>query len=104
MASLDVGILPVGEGDRLVGIIADRDIAVRGLVEGKGRPDATVRDAMTPEIKYCFARQEINEITVNMANIQVRRLPILNRESVWSASSRCVISPSAMISTRRSKP
>jgi CBS domain-containing protein len=79
MADLDVGILPVGEGDRLVGMITDRDIAVRGLAVGKG-PNAKVRDVMTPDVKYCFEDQDINEIATNMADIQVRRLPVLNRD------------------------
>jgi len=79
MAQLDVGVLPVGEGDRLVGMITDRDIVVRGVAEGKA-PSAKVRDAMTPEIKYCFVDQEIDEIAENMADIQIRRLPVLDRD------------------------
>jgi CBS domain-containing protein len=79
MAKLDVGVLPVGENDRLVGIITDRDMAVRGLAGSKG-PNAKVRDVMTPDVKYCFADQVIDEITANMADIQVRRLPVLNRD------------------------
>jgi CBS domain-containing protein len=79
MAQLDIGVLPVGEGDRLVGMITDRDIVVRGVAQGKG-PSAKVRDAMTPEIKYCFADQEIDEIAENMADIQIRRMPVLDRD------------------------
>jgi CBS domain-containing protein len=79
MADLDVGVLPVGENDRMVGIITDRDIAVRGLAQGKG-PRAKVRDVMTPEVKYCFFDQEIDEIAANMADIQVRRLPVVNHD------------------------
>ena len=79
MADLDVGVLPVAENERLVGMITDRDIVVRGVAEGKG-PAALVRGVMTPEIKYCFADQEIDEIAANMADIQVRRLPVVNRE------------------------
>jgi len=79
MAELDVGILPVGEGDRLVGMITDRDIAVRGLAKGKG-PNTKVRDVMTPKVKYCFGDQDIDEIAMNMADIQVRRLPVLSRD------------------------
>src|SRR5437588_12980268 len=79
MASLDVGALPVGENDHLVGMITDRDIAVRGVARGKG-PQARVREVMTKEIKYCFDDQEVEEVTRNMADIQVRRLPVLNRE------------------------
>ena len=79
MAELDVGALPVGENDRLVGIVTDRDIAIRGIAEGKG-PNAKVRDVMTPEIKYCFCDQELDEIAANMADVQLRRLPVLNRD------------------------
>ena len=79
MAKLDAGSLPVGENDQLVGMITDRDIAIRGIAAGKG-PKAKVRDVMTKDIKYCFENQEIDEITRNMADIQVRRLPVLNRD------------------------
>jgi CBS domain-containing protein len=78
MASLDAGVLPVGEKDHLIGIITDRDIAIRGVAQGKG-PTAKVREVMTEEVKYCFDDQDIEEVTRNMADIQVRRLPVLNR-------------------------
>jgi CBS domain-containing protein len=79
MAALDVGILPVGENDRLVGMITDRDIAVRGIAEGKG-PKTKVRELMTPAVKYCFADEEVEEIASNMADIQLRRLPVLDHD------------------------
>jgi CBS domain-containing protein len=79
MASIDAGVLPVGESDRLIGMITDRDIAIRGIANGKG-PKAKVRDVMTEDVKYCFDDQEIEEVTHNMADIQVRRLPVLNRD------------------------
>lgn len=79
MAELDVGVLPVAEGDRLVGMITDRDMVVRGIADDLG-PSALVRDVMTPDVKYCFADQEIDEIVDNMADIQVRRLPVLDRD------------------------
>ena len=79
MIALDVGALPVGENDRLVGMITDRDIAVRGIAEGNG-PQTKVRDLMTPEVKYCFEDQEVDEIASNMADIQVRRLPVIDRD------------------------
>ena len=79
MAKLDVGVLPVGEGDRLVGMITDRDIVVRGMAEGKGLA-AKVRDAMTPKIKYCYADQEVDEIADIMADFQIRRMPVLDRD------------------------
>jgi CBS domain-containing protein len=79
MADCDCGILPVGEGDRLVGIITDRDIAIRGVGEGKG-PHAKVRDAMTHEVKYCFEDEDTEHVAENMADLQVRRLPVMNRD------------------------
>ena len=79
MAALNVGLLPVAENDRLVGMISDRDIATRGVAMGMG-PDAPVRNVMTADVKYCFEDQDIDEVTSNMADIQVRRLPVLNRD------------------------
>jgi CBS domain-containing protein len=79
MAELDIGILPVGENDRLVGMITDRDIVVRAVAAGLG-PHAMVSEVMTPEIKYCFLDQEVDEIVSNMADIQVRRLPVLDHD------------------------
>ena len=84
MASLDAGVLPVGENDRLVGMISDRDIAIRGIAEGKG-PEAKVRDVMTADVKYCFDEQDIEEVTRNMGDIQVRRLPVLDRNKPHNA-------------------
>jgi CBS domain-containing protein len=79
MAECDAGILPVGENDRLVGMVTDRDIAVRGVAEGRG-PDAKVRDVMSAEVKYCFEDDPVEEVLHNMAELQIRRLPVVNRE------------------------
>jgi len=79
MADIDAGILPVGEGDRLVGMITDRDIAIRAVAEGKG-PQTPIRDVMSPEVKYCFEDDDTDEVARNMAEIQVRRLPVVNRD------------------------
>ena len=79
MSELDIGILPVGENDRLVGMISDRDIAVRGIAAGNG-PSIPVRDVMSKDVKYCFEDQEIEDVTRNMADQQIRRLPVLNRD------------------------
>ncbi|WP_024508585.1 CBS domain-containing protein [Bradyrhizobium sp. ARR65] len=78
MKACDCGVLPVAEGDRLVGMITDRDIAVRCIAEGKG-PDAKVRDAMTQDVKYCFEDEDVSRVCANMSEIQVRRLPVMNR-------------------------
>lgn len=80
MADNDVGCLPVGENDRLIGMITDRDIAVRAVAQGK-LPDATkVRDVMSQEVKYCFDDAEISEVVQNMAGIQVHRLPVVDHD------------------------
>jgi CBS domain-containing protein len=78
MKEYDCGILPVAEGDRLVGMITDRDIAVRCVAEGKG-PTTMVRDAMTEEVKYCFEDENVTHVCENMSEIQVRRLPVVDR-------------------------
>ena len=79
MRDRDCGILPVAEGDRLVGMITDRDIAVRCIAEGRG-PDTKVHEAMTQEVKYCFEDEDAEHVAHNMAQIQVRRLPVMNRD------------------------
>lgn len=78
MKDCDCGSLPVADGDWLVGMITDRDIAVRAVAEGKG-PSSKVRDAMTAEVKYCFEDEDITHVCENMSDIQVRRLPVLDR-------------------------
>jgi len=79
MAEEDVGFLPVEENDRLVGTLTDRDIVVRCLAKG-GNGDARVRDAMTKDIKYCFDDEDVDHVMTNMGDIQVRRLPVMNRD------------------------
>jgi CBS domain-containing protein len=79
MKKIDTGVLPVAEKDRLVGMITDRDIAIRGIADGKG-PDAKVRDTMSHEVKYCFDDEDVAHVAKNMAELQVRRLPVMNRE------------------------
>ncbi len=79
MAEIDAGALPVGQDDRLVGMITDRDIAVRGVAEGKS-PDTPIREIMSREVLYCFDDQELKDIARNMGEMKVRRLPVLNRD------------------------
>jgi CBS domain-containing protein len=79
MAECDAGALPVGADDRLVGMVTDRDIAVRGVAQGKGL-DTKVREVMTPEVKYCFEDEDLDQVSRNMGEQQVRRLPVMNRE------------------------
>jgi CBS domain-containing protein len=80
MQSLDVGSLPVCENDRLVGMVTDRDVTVRTTAAGADPNDARVRDAMTPEIHFCFEDQDVADAARLMKQKQVRRLPVLNRD------------------------
>ena len=78
MAEIDAGLLPVTDGDRMIGMISDRDIAVRAVARGLG-PDTKVSDVMTGEVKYCFEDEESEDVVQNMGDIQVRRLPVVDR-------------------------
>lgn len=78
MADCDSGVLPVGENDRLIGVITDRDIAVRGVAEGKS-PDTQVREVMSAEVRYCYEDDDVSTVLRNMGDLQVRRLPVLSR-------------------------
>ena len=79
MAQIDTGVLPVGENDRLVGMITDRDITIRAVGADKG-PRTPIRDIMSKEVMYCFEDDDLDEVVQNMADIKLRRLPVLNRE------------------------
>jgi CBS domain-containing protein len=79
MRDIDTGALPVGENDRLVGMITDRDIAVRAVAEGKAPKECRVREVMSGEVHYCFEDEEVAAVADKMAQLQVRRLPVLDR-------------------------
>jgi CBS domain-containing protein len=79
MAEIDAGSMPVGENDRLVGMITDRDIAIRAVAIGKG-PDTPVREVMSEEVKYCYDDEDLEHVAKNMGDIQMRRLPVVNRD------------------------
>ena len=79
MAEMDVGVLPVAENDRLIGMITDRDIAVRAVAEGKS-PQTRVDEVMSREVLYCYEDEDLEEVSRNMANQQVRRMPVVTRD------------------------
>src|SRR2546422_3046107 len=79
MAELDAGALPVAENDRLVGMITDRDIAVRAVAEGLPA-DTPISEIMSHEVLYCFEDQALDDVARNMGQVQVRRLPVVNRD------------------------
>jgi CBS domain-containing protein len=78
MKEIDAGILPVEENDRIIGMITDRDIAVRAVAEGKG-PDTRVRDVMSQEVLYCYEDEGLEEVARQMRELQIRRMPVLSR-------------------------
>ena len=80
MVDIDAGVLPVGENDRLVGMLTDRDITVRAVAKGKAPDRTKVRDVMSPEIKYIYEDESLEDAAENMGKLQIRRLPVLNRE------------------------
>jgi CBS domain-containing protein len=96
MQEADTGALPVGENDRLVGMITDRDIVVRIVADGKS-PDTLVRDAMTREIHFVFEDEDLDSASSKMSRLKIRRLPVLNRDKrmvgilslgdVWSSEA-----------------
>src|SRR3989440_12946352 len=80
MAEIDAGSMPVGDNDRLVGMITDRDIAIRAVAQGKG-PDTPVREVMsTEQVLYCYEDEDLSHVAQNMGEQQVRRPPGGNRD------------------------
>lgn len=80
MEDIDCGILPVGENDRLVGMLTDRDITVRAVAQGKAPDRCHVRDVMSHDIKYIYEDESVEDAARNMSQLRVRRLPVLNRD------------------------
>jgi len=73
----DAGSMPVSEDDRLIGMITDRDIAVRGVAKGYG-PDTPVRELMTDEIICAHENDDVEEVASKMSSAQVRRMPVID--------------------------
>ncbi len=80
MRAENIGALPVGENDRLIGMVTDRDIVVRAVAEERSARNTTVRDVMSDGICYCFEDDDVKEAASVMAEHQIRRLPVLNRD------------------------
>jgi CBS domain-containing protein len=81
MWELNVGSLPVcGDGDRLVGVLTDRDITVRATAAGSDPASTYVGDVMTPQVVYCYEDQDVSEAAELMKQKQVRRLVVLDRD------------------------
>ena len=80
MKTLDVGALPVCDGQSLLGMITDRDIAIRAVADAKDPQNTRVSDIMSPEVVWCFDDASTEEVAAKMADHQVRRIPIVDRQ------------------------
>ena len=79
MADQDVGALPVCDGERLCGMITDRDIAIRAVAAGLGN-DTAVREVMSEEVIWCLEDDDTQEVLGRMADRQVRRIPVIDAQ------------------------
>src|SRR5919109_760206 len=79
MARNDIGAIPVAENNFLIGMVTDRDIAVRATGAGKG-PETPVRLVLSKEVLYCFEDQELEHVAKAMGMARIRRVPVLTRE------------------------
>ena len=80
MRSGDMGALPVCDGQRLLGMVTDRDITVRAIADGRDPAKTTVSEAMTPDVVFCYEDDDITEAARIMQDNQIRRLPVVDRE------------------------
>jgi len=80
MDDLDIGALPVTEGNRLIGMITDRDITIRATAAGLGPEETLVTEVMSEDVCHCYEDQSIDEVMQDMRDIQVRRVPVVSRE------------------------
>ncbi|RDI40965.1 CBS domain-containing protein [Aquicella lusitana] len=80
MNTHDYGFIPVGENDRLIGAVTDRDIVIRAVAEGKDPAKTTLRDVMSKGIHFCFESDDIEKVAQQMEQLQIRRLVVLNKD------------------------
>ena len=97
MRDEDIGAVPIVEEDKLVGMVTDRDIVIRGLADSQDPASATARTVMTNTMLYCFDDQTVEEVLDNMGEQQVRRLPVVDRDKrlvgVVSIGDLCAAAP-----------
>jgi CBS domain-containing protein len=80
MDELNVGIVPVCDGEKLVGMITDRDITVRATSVGNAPGETRVEEVMTADVRWCFDDQSVDEVMEQMADVQIRRVPVVNHD------------------------
>lgn len=80
MRDLNIGVLPVCENERLVGIVTDRDITIRSTAEAKDPAATKVKEIMSSEVEWCFEDEEVEKAAAQMESKKIRRLPVINRD------------------------
>ncbi len=80
MRSLDVGPIPVCDGERLIGTLTDRDITIRAVAERRDPDETLVRDVTTHDVAFCFEDQDVEQAATLMEQRQIRRIPVLNEQ------------------------
>jgi CBS domain-containing protein len=81
MDELNVGAIPVTEGDKLVGMITDRDITVRSTAAGQAPGSTKVEEVMSTDVRTCTSGQSVDEVLGQMGDVQIRRIPVLDEQS-----------------------
>ncbi|MFT3859027.1 MAG: CBS domain-containing protein [Aquabacterium sp.] len=80
MEELDVGVLPVCDGEELIGVVTDRDIVVRGVAQECPLDETTVMDVMTEDTVCCFEDDTIEDVQAKMREAQIRRVPVVDKD------------------------
>ncbi|HEV2611060.1 MAG TPA: CBS domain-containing protein [Noviherbaspirillum sp.] len=81
MDELNVGAIPVCDGDKLIGMVTDRDITIRAVASGASPDDTPVQQVMTSEVSWCFDDQQVDEVMEQMRDAQIRRIPVMDHNT-----------------------
>ena len=81
MDEFNIGSIPVCDGDKLVGMITDRDITVRSTAAGQAPDSTRVGDVMSTDVRTCYAGQSVDEVLGQMGDVQIRRVPVVDQQS-----------------------
>lgn len=80
MEEMEIGSIPVCDGERLLGMVTDRDLVVRGVAQGLAPERTALREVMTPQVQWCYEDQSIEEAAQLMCDAQIRRLPVVDHD------------------------
>ena len=81
MEEFNIGSIPVCDGNKLVGMITDRDITVRSTAAGQAPEDTRVGDVMSTDVRTCYSTQSVDEVLGQMGDVQIRRVPVVDQAS-----------------------